>query len=355
MDQDKLAEIIVEAREKLGMNQGEASLHCAFSETYLGMIERKRRIPGPRALLRIMTRLGIKEEAMREFLPPEFHNLYEASDPEYPRIREYLQTHTSSEGLKKELVGTSFSSIEGFICEFLFDYWDSALINDIIPREDWRYSLVRVMVDEVKNAESSRTFIRMLEMFEDEEQGPDGRTFSMLSLLKEWFYDKEKNEVILKISLDDKHGVERIYRLKPGDRREGRGRAASSREEIEQVRRQAMEDSGFYELSRGLRELIYDERTFQEFRVKEEELKYLKQVELRGTGGEPTKEGYLFELERLRRGQYPSTDDSLLLLKEKNPQLFELVNKIMVSDEDTRERVLKAIGPAVDVIIDAAT
>ena len=292
MDQDKLAELIIEARNKLGMNQGEASLHCGFSETYLGMIERKRREPGPRALLRIMTRLGIKEQAMREFLPDEFHNLYEAAEPVYPRIRDYLRAHTSSEELRKELLGSSFSSVEGLVCEFLLDYWINALADDLLAQEDWRHRLAGAMIEEVKNAESGRTFIRMLEIFEDEERGPDGRVFSLLSILKDWSYERGMNEVILKISLDDSSENIRVYRLKPSDERVSEGLTRTPWEAVEQLRERAMGDSGFYEFPGGLKELIYDQDTFHDFQVREEELEYLKKVELRGTGGEPNKEGY---------------------------------------------------------------
>lgn len=44
-----------------------------------------------------------------------------------------------------------------------------------------------------------------------------------------------------------------------------------------------------------------------------------------------------------------------MLLKEANPQLFEILNKIMRTDENVRESIIKAIGPAVDAIIDASS
>lgn len=354
MEQEKLVDIIVAARKELGMNQAEASLHCGFSETYLGMIERKRRLPGPRALLRIMTRLGIKEEVMREFLPSEFHNLYEASEPEYPRIREYLLAHAPSEELKKELLGASFTSVEGFICEFLFHYWSNALEDGLLPPEDWRHRTVKSMIDEVKNAGNGSPFKRMLEIFEEEELGPDGRPFSLLSLLKEWYYNKETNEVILKVSFDDFPGKERVYRLKPGSEGEGRPREAAWNT-MEQVRRLTLQKGSFYELPAGLRELIYDQETFHSFQVREEELEYLKTVELRGTGGQPTKEGYLLELQRLRSREGASTEDALLLSKGANPRLLEILSKIVKADEKVQERIIKAIEPAVDAIIEASS
>jgi transcriptional regulator with XRE-family HTH domain len=203
MDQDKLTDIIVAARKRLGMNQGEASIHCGFSETYLGMIERKKRTPGPKALLRLMIGLKIDERVMREFLPPEF--------------------------------------------------------DEFLP------------------------------------PGPD---------------------------------------------------------EIEKVRKRALNDGSFSELPAGLQELIYDQETFHQFHVREEELEYMKSVQLMGMGGEPTKDGYLMELERFRQGGYPSREDSLQISRASHPQLFEVMGKILRADESVRERIIKAIEPVVDAIIE---